>query len=52
MRKIDAFDVTQDLQFFAVQVLEIGCCNFRAGWCNDCAKYRRDRTHDDRADHP
>jgi hypothetical protein len=51
-REIDAFNVSQHLQFCAVLILELFAGNFRPGRCGCCATKHSYRTSNDCTGYP
>jgi hypothetical protein len=47
-REVNAFNIAQNLQVCAVQILNLPGCNFRIGRCNSHATSHCDHTSDDR----
>jgi hypothetical protein len=52
VREIDAFNISQHLQFCAVLILELCAGNFRPGRRSRCATKHSYRTSDDCTGHP
>jgi hypothetical protein len=52
VRKIDAFNISQHMQVWAIHVLELFAGDFRTGWCGCRATKHRDRTSNERTGHP
>jgi hypothetical protein len=50
--EVDALDIAQDLQFCAVQILELCSRYFRTSRRNRGTTHGRDSTHSERSRHP
>jgi hypothetical protein len=50
--KVDAFNISQYLQIWAIHILELFAGSFRTGWCGRCATKHRDRTSNERTGDP